>query len=242
MLLDRHRVARLVELAALERSLKGPERMIREEDVSLLIKAAYDDASDEARAAFMAKVSTLPTSAWPWSAVQAAPAMSARGGSVPKVVAYPVPVVPSPPPLLILIRGQADSADADPGNRLPARGTLEAAEWEPLHAALDRWDSGALLKWIGPQGWVTPAGATAGASSSGADSSDGEDSSKPAETPTSLPAPQDVPPSVPLWRQPAVLAAGAAAVLATGVTVYVLTRPGDRELLEAELRRQQEGR
>jgi hypothetical protein len=73
MLLDRNRVAKLVELTAWERSLRGPERMIREEDVALLIKAAYADATEESRAAFMAKVSKYPTSAWPWSSVQAVP-------------------------------------------------------------------------------------------------------------------------------------------------------------------------
>jgi phage tail tape-measure protein len=44
---------------------------LREEDVALLVKAAYDDASDAARAAFMARVQPMPTTAWPWSAVQA---------------------------------------------------------------------------------------------------------------------------------------------------------------------------
>ena len=49
MLLDRHRIAKLIELADLERRLTGAERQQREEDVALLIKAAYDDASDAAR-------------------------------------------------------------------------------------------------------------------------------------------------------------------------------------------------
>ena len=56
MLLDRHRVTKLVELSAWERSLQGPERTLREEDVALLIKAAYDDATEQARAEFMARV------------------------------------------------------------------------------------------------------------------------------------------------------------------------------------------
>ena len=51
MLLNRHRIAKLIELADLERRLTGPERMLREEDVALLVKAAYDDATDAARAA-----------------------------------------------------------------------------------------------------------------------------------------------------------------------------------------------
>ena len=70
MLLNRHRIAKLIELADLERRLAGPERLLREEDVALLVKAAYDDASEAARAAFMARVQPMPVAAWPWSAVQ----------------------------------------------------------------------------------------------------------------------------------------------------------------------------
>ncbi len=236
MLLDRNRVAKLVELTAWERSLRGPERMIREEDVALLIKAAYADATEESRAAFMAKVSKYPTSAWPWSSVQAVPMTPARGGGgTMDIAANPVPVVPSTPALLILIRGQAESADADPGNRLPSRGAVEAAEWEPLHKALDAWDTAALLRWVGPQGWISPAGATAGAPKQDTPSAD------PTGGSSGLPAPQSSPP-VPLWQQPGVIAAGAVAVVATGVTIYALTRPSDKDRLEAELlRRQQEG-
>lgn len=239
LLLDRHRVAKLAELSARERSLRGPERTIREEDVSLLIKAAYDDATEEARAAFMAKIAAYPTSAWPWSAVQAAPAMQARGGGGGDLVGIviPMPVAPTKPALLILIRGQAESADIDPGNRLPARGSAEGVEWEPLHAALDAWDTGTILRWIGPQGWVSSAGTTAGAPA--VETSEGATDGQPTTGAPTLPAAQTSSNTTPMWRQPAVLAAGAAAIVATGVTVYALTRPGDRERLEAELLRRQ---
>ena len=80
MLLNRHRIAKLIELTDLERRLTGPERMLREEDVALLVKAAYDDATDAARAAFMARVQSLPVTAWPWSAVQVKAARSAVHG------------------------------------------------------------------------------------------------------------------------------------------------------------------
>ena len=64
MRISRHRMTRLLELSALERSLTGPERMLREQDVAQLIKAAYDEATDPARAEFMARVQPMPTSAW----------------------------------------------------------------------------------------------------------------------------------------------------------------------------------
>jgi hypothetical protein len=136
MLLDRHRVVRLIELADLERRLTGTERILREEEVALFIKAAYDDASDAARAAFVASAREM-ASAWPWSAVQAS-------GT-------------KPPAALVLLRGQAESADIDPGNRIPDRGRPEAASWGPLHAALDAWDTATLRRWITPRGWLVPA-------------------------------------------------------------------------------------
>ena len=80
-------------------------------------------------------------------------------------------------------------------------------------------------------------GTTAGAAPSGG-SSDGATAGQPAEG-AGLPAPQTSPPVAPMWRQPAVLAAGAVALVATGVTVYALTRPGDQARLEAELLRRQ---
>ena len=119
MLLNRHRNAKLIELTDLERRLTGPERMLREEDVALLVKAAYDDATDAARAAFMARVQSLPVTAWPWSAVQVKAARSAvvagPGGRLTMGLSTrPEAVVP---PALLLIRGEAETADAEPGDR-----------------------------------------------------------------------------------------------------------------------------
>jgi len=235
-LLDRHRVTKLGELSALELSLAGPERMIREQDVALLIKAAYDDATDTARAAFMARVQKMPTSAWPWSAVQAAPpAARPRGGGGLGNLGVPQPVVPTTPALLILLRGQADTADADPGNQLPAQGTPDGAAWEGLYSALDRWDTATIRQYIRPQGW-----ALVGMEGPKEGQDDGATSGPPAPAPNEtlpgLPATQ--PAAVPLWKQPAVLVAGATALVATGVTVYALTRDSASRRLEAELERQ----
>ncbi len=226
MLLDRRRLARLIELSALERSLTGPERLLREQDVALLIKAAYDEASEAARAEFMARVQPMPTSAWPWSAVQAT---AARGGGGVGVVAVPKPVVPMRPAALILIRGQVESADASPGDRLPSRGTPEGAEWEALHRALDAWDTATITKWIGPQGWMNPSGATPGGASG--TNHDGATSGAPSGgMAPSQPVPVD--PGPPLWRSPAVVATGAVAVVATGVAVYALARGSSVKRLE----------
>ncbi|MBL9106460.1 MAG: hypothetical protein JNL82_36390 [Myxococcales bacterium] len=137
MPLDRHRVVRLIELADLERRLTGLERVQREEEVALFIKAAYDDASDGARAEFVTRGKQMLVSAWPWSAV-------AASGS-------------RPPLALVLLRGQAESADIDPGNRIPDRGRPEAALWAPLHAALDSWDTATIRRWATPRGWLAPA-------------------------------------------------------------------------------------
>lgn len=246
-IIDRHRVARLVELSAAERTLKGPERELREEDVKLLIRQAYDDATDAARAEFMARVQKMPTSAWPWSAVQV---MTPRGGSgVDKLgaaVAVPRPLMA--PALLVLIRGQADSADIDPGNRIPDPGALGAAEWVPLHMALDTWDTQALMKAIGPQGWTSMLGTTSGQVPK--DTGGGE-APAPAvtpgtpsgETPSTAP-PDNVPapqvPAVPAeitWRHPAVIAAGTVVAVAAGVAVYSIGQSRSRRELEDMLSR-----
>ena len=137
MPLDRHRVVRLIELADLERRLTGPDRILREEEVALFIKGAYDDASDAPRAEFVARAKQMSVSAWPWSAVQASGTR--------------------PPLALVLLRGQAESADIDPGNRIPDRGLPEAAAWAPLHAALDSWDTATIRRWVTPRGWLVPA-------------------------------------------------------------------------------------
>ncbi|PCC68227.1 hypothetical protein SAMN02745121_08632 [Nannocystis exedens] len=242
-IIDRHRVARLIELSAAERTLKGPERQLREEDVKLLIKAAYDDATDAARAEFMARVQKMPTSAWPWSAVQAmAPRGGGGGGSLGVVVAVQRPLMA--PALLVLIRGQADSADIDSGNRLPDPGAPGAEEWVPLHMALDAWDTQTLKKAIGPLGWTSMLGTTSGQVPK--DTGGGE-APAPNVAPSApsggapsdnVPTPQT--PAVPAtitWRRPAVIAAGAAVAVAAGVAVYSIGQSRSRRELEDMLSR-----
>ena len=217
MLLDRHRIAKLIELADLERRLTGAERQQREEDVAHLIKAAYDDASEAARAAFMARVQPMPVAAWPWSAVQVNAAHSRGGVAAAGVTGRaitglsPTPTVVAPP-LLLLILGEAESADVDPGNRLPDRGTPEAAAWEPLYRALDRWDTAAIARWIGPQGWVRPGGAVT------------EPTSEPSADATGRAPDQTSPVPSFSWRSPVVIAAGATIASTLGVVLFSLRR------------------
>lgn len=225
MLLNRHRIAKLIELTDLERRLTGPERMLREEDVALLVKAAYDDATDAARAAFMARVQSMPVTAWPWSAVQVQTARSGvvagPGGRVTMGLSTrPEAVVP---PALLLIRGEAETADAEPGDRLPERGTPEAALWEPLHRALDTWDTTAITPWIGPQGWISPGGAAA------QHTEDGATSGQPAGATGNSPGGGSTPPASPAtstfsWRNPAVIAVGTTVASTVGVVLFSLRR------------------
>ena len=245
--IDRHRMARLIELSALEPTLQGFERELKEEEVKVLIKAAYDDATDAARTAFMARVKQLPTSAWPWSAVQAmTPRPGATGGlgGIAALGLAPRPGVPRTPALLLLLRGQAEQADGDPGDRLPERGTPEGLEWELFFKALDDWNTASILKSIGPQGWLSPMGSPVGQvpkdTGNGATSGMTVGEAPPPSTPgtappaepapasspmpesSNLPAPQpEATPAVP-WMHPAVLAAGATVAVAAGVFVYTL--------------------
>ena len=227
MLLNRHRIAKLIELTDLERRLTGPERMLREEDVALLIKAAYDDASEAARAAFMARVQAMPVTAWPWSAVQV---KAVRGGGGVLVGGPGGRVTlgfsPTPaaviPPALLLMRGEAESADAEPGDRMPERGTPEAAVWEPLHQALDRWDTATIARWIGPQGWISPGGAA-----TGQQTNDGATSGQTAGAMGgSPPAAQPPPASTFSWRSPAVIVVGSTIASTIGVVLFGLRRRG----------------
>ena len=226
MLLDRHRLLRLIELAELELRVIGPERMLREEDVALLVKAAYDDATDLARAEFLARVKPIPTSAWPWSAVQA---MTPRSNARNTHVLYSPAPGALAPAALMLLRGQADGIDADPGNRIPDRGQPDAGTWEPLHKALDLWDTATIKKWVGPQGWVAggmaasqappkPGGLggqpNGGQSNGGAQPNAGQPNGGYTETP---------PAAMPFsWRHPAVMATGATVATTVGITLYAL--------------------
>ena len=227
--IDRHRVARLVELSAAERTAKGPERQLREEDVRLLIRAAFDDATDAARADFKSRMEKFPTSAWPWSAVQATAPRS--GGGIDSLgLAFVVPKPAMTPALLVLIRGQADSADIDPGNRLPDRGTPEAAAWETLHKALDTWDTPKITRAIGPQGWVSMIGGGSGHVPKDTDSEPtsgappgGKSPGMPAGGGAPAPQPPAEMPTI-SFKHPAVIAAGAAVIVAGGVVVYALNR------------------
>lgn len=262
MLLDRHRVAQLIELSALERTVKGPERQLRAGDVEVLVKAAYDDAVDSARAEFMARVQKMPSSAWPWSAVQVTAPRGGGGGGgggggLGSLVAVPKPGTVTTPALLVLLRGQADSADVDLGNSLPDRGTPEAVEWEPLYKALDTWDTTAIQKAIAPLGWVSIVGTTSGQVPK--DTGDGATSGAPAPggtggtggmstgappppPPADLPAPQ-TPPQLPATisiTHPAVIAAGVVVVVATGVAIYRIGQAQTRRRLSEELSRQEE--
>jgi len=238
MLLDRHRVAKLIELSALERTLQGPERLLREDGVALLVKMAYDDATEPARAEFMARVKTYPETAWPWSTVQSMAPRGGGGGIGPgvKTSLSPKPELYAPA-ALILIRGQAESADVDPGNRLPDRAAPEGAAWMPLHKALDTWDTKVILAWIGPQGWMNPAVAqgpkdTGNGSKPGGDVKGGGGD---------LPVPQPPAPGTALtWTHPVVLAAGGLVVVVGAVTLYNASQHRDRRRLEEALEAQEE--
>ena len=226
MLLNRYRIAKLIELADLERRIAGSERQLSEEGVALLIKAAYDDASEAARAAFMARVQSMPATAWPWSAVQVK-IVRAGGGGVAAGAGRPIlGFSPTPaaviPPALLLIRGEAESADAEPGNRLPDRGTPESAPWEPLYKALDTWDTQMINRWIGPQGWISPTGQPTQGTDAGA--MNGQPAGGPPPAGGTPPEPQPSPTSSFSWRSPTAIAAGATVASTLGVALFSLRR------------------
>jgi hypothetical protein len=158
MLLDRHRVSKLVELSAWERSLRGPERTIREEDVALLIKAAYDDATEEGPRRVHGE-GQHSTRRAPGRGRQCrrSPAMQTRGGGGGKWEHRQIRP------------GRADdagAADPDPGTGGVGRrrsGQSPPCPWRRRGGRVGAAPQGAgrmghssILKWIGPQGWVSP--------------------------------------------------------------------------------------
>lgn len=221
--LDRTRVSQLIDLNAAERTLTGVERTIREEQVAILIKAAFDEASDQARTDFMARMKSFPVTAWPWSAVQTLPPPTPKpvgGGFSLQAKKFGGP--DRVPALMILLYGQVTAADQSPGNDLPTRGTTEAFLYEPLFAALDAWDTTTIKRWIGPQSWSSGTGSQQPGTEQPAGEPEGSTSGPPADG-SALPATTNVP----IWRSRPVL-------IGTGVVVTTtLTLLSIRALLQA---------
>ena len=151
--------------------------------------------------------------------------VAAGGGGRALVGFSPTPAAVIPPALL-LIRGEAESADAEPGNRLPDRGTPESAPWEPLYKALDSWDTQTITRWIGPQGWISPNGAATGQPTQGTDAGAMNGQSTGGRPPAggTPPEPQPSTTSAFSWRSPAAIAAGATVASSLGVALFSLRR------------------
>lgn len=222
--LDRNRVWQLIELSAAERTAKGPERLVRENDVQQLLKAAWDDANQQARDSFLARVDKQMNN-WPWSAVQAISVRGGGGGGIGQI-ALPKPTLQTTPALLLLLMGQVDLPDVDPGNRIPDRKSPDGAAWEGLYRALDTWDTDTIKKWWSPTGWVPADQATQGApknegfdpagrgENSGPAAPAGGSTPGPAPSGTSLPAQVTEP-----WTTRRVVVIAGVTFVVTGVAV-----------------------
>lgn len=256
-LVDRHRVTKAIEFTALERKLKGPERLLRESDVSNLVKAAYDDAAAPARVEFMERIKKIPQLQLPWAAVavapQQAPAPKGKLGDLVVVPKAPAGLT-SIPAIAVLLRGQVDHPEAEPGNRIPERNTVEGMDYEPLYQALDTWNSAVLLKWVGPQGWAVPGQAppkdpqepsNSGvvppkidpSATEGAPADAPPPADKPAPPSNGTAAPEPTPGAPSKIPQAAVLVAGGVALaVVVGTSVFVMTSRRDARRLDEALR------
>lgn len=143
MLIDRHRTAAVIALSRVPEA----ERAAHQDALETLLVHLYQSATAAAREAFRKRMDPLPQSQKPWGALER-PSPAQWVGLGP-----PVPAV-----LILLLGQQDDDPDsAEDGNRLPDRDSKEGAPWIPLYAALDRWDTDAILQHIGPAGWHVPA-------------------------------------------------------------------------------------
>lgn len=237
MLIDRHRTAAVIALSRVPEA----ERDAHQDALETLLVHLYQNATAAARAAFRKRMDPLPASQKPWGALTR-PSPAQWIGLGP-----PVPAV-----LVLILGGQDDDPDsAEDGNRLPDRDSKEGSAWSPLYAALDRWDTATILRHIGPMGWqlpivrpmpldeglaveVVPAQVALNPQSPG--QSDGPTNGGGGTTPGDGPAPgngqaaQNQPPAlppveVPLWRRPAIIAGGVAALAVGGLVVHALGRP-----------------
>lgn len=144
MYIDRHRVAELIALSAVA-VRSAAERDLYRDHLEVLLANLYNGATPAAREAFLKHMNAVPADQKPWAAVmRPEPARGGLGAPVPPVVT-------------LLLRQIDDEPDAaDDGNRLPDRESPTSAAWLPLYAALERWDTAAILRHIGPLGWDVP--------------------------------------------------------------------------------------
>ncbi len=219
MLLDRHRVAILLELCRLG-AASAAARVAHSDALGTVLLGLYTQATDKARNAFRARMDPLPQSRKPWAAVESTPA---------NMVA----------PVVHLLYGQMDDDPdaAEDGNRLPDRGTAAAEVWAPLYTAFDTWDLDEIARYIGPLGWQVPV-------ADPVPLDDGIDAEVIPNTPVPNPGPAPPlppiprPPQIPaplptpapvaanFWRRPEVLVAGGVgAGLLVAVVIQSLRRP-----------------
>jgi hypothetical protein len=220
LLLDRHRVAILLELCRLGAASEAA-RVANSDALGTVLLGLYNGATTSARKAFLDRMNPLPQSQKPWGAVT------------------PTPSHPTPAVVLLLYGQRDDDPDAaEDGNRLPERGSAVAAPWEPLYAAIDRWDLDAIVRFIGPLGWRVP---LADAVLKGSEADQGEPAPPmvpvpnpgPAPPLPPVPRPPDPSPPVPanFWRRPEVLVAGGVgAGLLVAVLFQSLRRPSAPEV------------
>ena len=144
MLIDRHRVAALLELSRIAGGSEA-ERVASQPALETLLVALYAAATPTARERFTQRMERLPASETPWGALRRDPAgQLALGTAIPPVVH------------LVLGQRDDDPDAAEDGNRLPDRDLKAGEPWRPLYTAFDRWDTPVIAAHIGPMGWQLP--------------------------------------------------------------------------------------
>lgn len=144
MLIDRHRVAVLLDLSRIAGNSEA-ERVAAQSALEALLVALHAAATPAARDRFTQAMAQLPATDRPWGALRRAPAGQIALG-------------PTLPPVAHLVLGQRDDdPDArEDGNRLPDRDSKAGEPWRPLYAAFDRWDLPTIQQHLGPMGWDVP--------------------------------------------------------------------------------------
>lgn len=227
MLIDRHLVAELIDLSGIAGG-SAADRQAHQDALETLLVRLYTGSTPAARQAFRTRLDPIPQDQKPWAAVLRPDPTQWIG------LGPPVPAV------LFLVLGQVDDDPdaAEDGNRLPDRDSMQGAPWAQLYAALDRWDTTAIQRHIGPTGWTAlierPVPLDQGAAvermparvvlSPPPMSPVMDPNPGPAPTPTSdtrAPAPMEAPA---FWQNPVVIAGTVATVAVGSALAFSLAR------------------
>ncbi|MCB9756714.1 MAG: YtxH domain-containing protein [Myxococcales bacterium] len=150
MIVSSARAATLAEFSLLEAELSEDEKYLHAEDVEIFLQVLFEEATNEGRDAYWARMEGLDDEDYPWTAVRARhywePITSF--GDLEKLVTH------APPAISLAFNRRPDLEPELPGDEIPDHGTEEASGYDKLYNAWFTWDANMVLRSAGPLGWA----------------------------------------------------------------------------------------